>query len=475
MLDFKKYGDAEKPLRFFEEFSKIPHGSGNTDKIAEYLCEFARKRGLYFRRDEANNVIIKKPATRGFENRPAVIFQGHTDMVAEKKPGTEINMATDGLDLYIDGDFLKARNTTLGGDDGVALAYALALLDSDDIPHPDFEAVFTSDEETGLIGATALDTFDISGRLLINIDSDAEGIFTAGCAGGVRCDISMPVSYENNARPHAYRVRVSGFKGGHSGVEIDKGRYNAIKFFGEILNCIFDINIASVSAGMADNAIPRDCEALICANESFPKELESYFNKRKANFSDIEPDIKLEVTETAKPDTALTVDSTEDLISMLILAPTGVIAFSKSLEGLVETSLNLGILRLGEKSADISFSVRSAKGEEKIKVCNSLRELAEKFGASYGERGAYPAWEYREKSHLRDVMVRVYEDMYGKSPEVIIIHAGLECGLFSDKIPDIDCVSIGPDNFDIHTTEERLSLPSFARVWDYLRAVLKNI
>ena len=475
MLDFKKYGDAEKPLRFFEEFSKIPHGSGNTDKIAEYLCEFARKRGLYFRRDEANNVIIKKPATRGFENRPAVIFQGHTDMVAEKKPGTEINMETDGLDLYIDGDFLKARNTTLGGDDGVALAYALALLDSDDIPHPDFEAVFTSDEETGLIGATALDTFDISGRLLINIDSDAEGIFTAGCAGGVRCDISMPVSYENNARPHAYRVRVSGFKGGHSGVEIDKGRYNAIKFFGEILNCIFDINIASVSAGMADNAIPRDCEALICANESFPKELESYFNKRKANFSDIEPDIQLEVTETVKPDTALTVDSTADLISMLILAPTGVIAFSKSLEGLVETSLNLGILRLGEKSADISFSVRSAKGEEKIKVCNSLRELAEKFGASYGERGAYPAWEYREKSHLRDVMVRVYEDMYGKSPEVIIIHAGLECGLFSDKIPDIDCVSIGPDNFDIHTTEERLSLPSFARVWDYLRAVLKNI
>lgn len=475
MLDFTKYGDAAKPLSFFEEFSKIPHGSENTSAIADYLCTFAKKRGLYCRRDEANNVVIKKPATKGYENRPAIIFQGHTDMVAEKKPGAKIDMEKDGLELFIDGDFLKARDTTLGGDDGVAIAYALAVLDSDDIPHPDFEAVFTSDEEIGLLGAAALDTSDIKGRLLINIDSDVEGIFTAGCAGGVRSDISMPVSYEKNTRPHAYKLRVSGFKGGHSGVEIDKGRYNAIKFFGEILNCIFNINIASVGAGMADNAIPRDCEAVICADETFPKKLESCFTEMKAKYSDIEPDIKLEICETEKPDAMLTVDSTEDLISMLILAPTGVIAFSKSLAGLVETSLNLGILRLGEKSAEFSFSVRSAKSEEKQKVCNTLSCLAKKFNASYGERGAYPAWEYREKSHLRDVMVRVYEDMYEKSPEVIIIHAGLECGLFSDKIPDIDCVSIGPDNFDIHTTEERLSLSSFARVWDYLRTVLKNI
>ena len=475
MLDFKKYGDAEAPLRFFEEFSKIPHGSGNTDKIAEYLCDFAKKRGLYHRRDEANNVIIKKPATVGYEKRPAIIFQGHTDMVAEKRPGAEIDMEKDGLELYIDGDFLKARDTTLGGDDGVALAYALAVLDSDNIPHPDFEAIFTSDEETGLIGAAALDTRDIKGRLLINIDSDAEGIFTAGCAGGVRSDISMPVSYENNTRPHAYRVTVSGFKGGHSGVEIDKGRYNAIKFFGEILNCISDINIATAAAGSADNAIPRDCEAVICAGEDFPAKLKGCFEKRKALLSDIEPDIALDIRELTAPSKTLTTASTEDLISILIQVPTGVIAFSKSLEGLVETSLNLGILRLTDKSFDISFSVRSAKGEERTKVCDALRLIAERFGASYGERGAYPAWEYKEESHLRNVCVDVYEKMYGKSPEVIIIHAGLECGLFSDKIPDIDCVSMGPDNFDIHTTEERLSLSSFARVWDYLRAVLKNI
>ncbi len=475
MLDFKKYGDAEAPLKFFEEFSKIPHGSENTGAIADYLCDFAKKRGLYYRRDEANNVVIKKPASKGYENRPAVIFQGHTDMVAEKKPGSAIDLEKDGLELYIDGDFLKARNTTLGGDDGVALAYALAVLDSDAIPHPDFEAVFTSDEEIGLIGAAALDTFDINGRMLINIDSDVEGVFTAGCAGGVRSDISMPVNYENNARPLAYRVRVHGFKGGHSGIEIDKGRYNAIKFFGEILNCIFDINIASVSAGNADNAIPRECEAVICAGAEFPEKLKSHFETRRKIYKDIEPDIQLEITETELPKTALTTDSTEDLISILLRVPSGVIAFSKSLDGLVETSLNLGILRLGDKTLDISFSVRSAKGEEKKKLCENLSEIAKDFGASYGERGAYPAWEFREESHLRNVMVDVYEKMYGKSPEVIIIHAGLECGLFSDKIPGLDCVSIGPDNFDIHTTEERLSLASFARVWDYLRAVLKNI
>ena len=475
MLDFTKYGDAAAPLKFFEEFSKIPHGSENTAGIADYLCAFAKERGLYYRRDEANNVIIKKPATKGYENRPAVIFQGHTDMVAEKKPSAKINMETDGLDLYIDGDFLKAHDTTLGGDDGVAIAYALAVLDSTDIEHPDFEAIFTSDEEIGLIGAAALDPFDINGRMLINIDSDVEGVFTAGCAGGVRCDISMPVAYETPTRTHAFKVTVSGFKGGHSGMEIDKGRYNAIKFFGEILNCISNINIASAIAGSADNAIPRDCEATICASADFPEKLQSHFNAQKEKYSDIEPDIKLDIEEAPIPALALTSNSTDDLIAILLQVPTGVIAFSKSLEGLVETSLNLGILRLNDRSFDISFSVRSAVGEEKRKVCNTLRLIAERFNASYGERGAYPAWEYREASHLRDVMVSVYEETYGKSPEVIIIHAGLECGLFSDKIPDIDCVSIGPDNFDIHTTEERLSLSSFARVWDYLRAVLKNI
>lgn len=476
MLDFSQWKSAEKPLRFFEEFSRIPRGSGNCAAIADYLVNFAKERNLYYTRDEFNNVVIRKPATPGYENRPTVVFQGHTDIVAEKTPESVKDLEKEGLDLYIDGDFLRAKDTTLGGDDGVAIAYALAVLDGSETEHPEFEALFTSDEEIGLIGAGALKKDDLKGRLLINIDSDAEGIFTVGCAGGVRSDISLPVQYESAKSAKAYRVRLHGFKGGHSGVEIDKGRANAIKTFAEILNCIFDINIASVKAGNADNAIPRECEAVICAKkDSFVDELWHCFEARKNILRDIEPDITLEVSEVAAPTEYLDTDSTEDLISILVQLPSGVVAMSKALPGLVETSLNLGILRLGKENADISFSVRSAVGEEKRKLCERLCEIAEKFNASYGERGEYPAWEYREKSHLRDVMVKVYRELYSKEAEVITIHAGLECGIFSNIFPDIDCVSIGPDNFDIHTTEERLSLSSFERVWDFLRAVLKNI
>ncbi len=491
-----KFKDVECLIRHFEAFSSIPHGSGNTRAIADFFVEFAKERGLEYYRDGADNVVIRKPATPGYENRPAIIFQGHLDMVAEKKPGAAINMETDGLTLYIDGDCLRAKDTTLGGDDGVALAYAMAVLDSDDIPHPDFEAVFTSDEEIGLLGAVALSPDAVKGRLLINIDSDEEGVFTVGCAGGVRSDISMPVRYEKCDYPKAYRVRLHGFKGGHSGVEIDKGRANAVKVLAELLNCIPDIRIASFTGGNADNAIPRECEAVICGGEELPAKLTEMLERRKNMFAvmpdvpleelkkmddtgrllcDLEPDVTLDICEVELPELALDRDSTCKLISILIVLPSGVIAMSKALEGLVETSLNLGILRLTDNCAEVSFSVRSAVGEEKKRLCARLRDIAGKFGASYGERGEYPAWEYREQSHLRDVMVRVYENMYGRKPEVVTIHAGLECGIFTEKLPGIDCVSIGPDNRDIHTTEERLSLPSLARVWEYLKAVLREI
>ena len=489
----EQYKGVECVIRHFEAFSKIPHGSSNTRAIADFFVEFARARGLEYYRDGADNVVIRKPATPGYENRPAIIFQGHLDMVAEKKPGADIDMERDGLSLYIDGDYLRAKDTTLGGDDGVALAYAMAVLDDDSIPHPDFEAVFTSDEEIGLLGAVALSPDAVKGRLLINIDSDEEGVFTVGCAGGVRSDISMPVRYGECGCQKAYKVRLHGFKGGHSGVEIDKGRANAVKVLSELLNTIPDIRIASISGGNADNAIPRECEAVICGTEELPKLISENLARRKdmpavmpidepkeaakssMTLREVEPDVQIEVDEVAMPKLALDAKSTDDLICLLVTLPSGVIAMSRELPGLVETSLNLGILRLGKESLDVSFSVRSAKGEEKHRLCARLRKIADEFSATYGERGDYPAWEYREKSHLRDVMVRVYEDMYGRKPEVVTIHAGLECGIFTEKLPDIDCVSIGPNNYDIHTTEERLSLSSLARVWEYLKAVLKEI
>ena len=474
MLNIDDFKSIERVVRFFEEFSAIPHGSGNTSLIADYLVDFAKKRGLEHSRDNADNVVIRKAATKGYEDRPAIIFQGHLDMVAEKKPGAAIDMEKEGLTLYRDGDFLRAKDTTLGGDDGVALAYALALLDSDDIPHPDFEAVFTSDEEIGLLGAVALDPTEIKGRLLINIDSDEEGVFTVGCAGGMRSDVTLPVS-RVNSEFDSYRVKVSGFKGGHSGVEIDKGRVNANKALVEIVSKIGDISIVDIRGGNADNAIPRECECVFYSDVDHTELIGKLGEELKAKYKDIEPDITVYIENVEAAAAGLSIDDSKNLISLLSELPSGIIAMSKDIPGLVETSLNMGILKLDNDKAEISFSVRSAKGAEKQALGDRLERIAKDHGAAYSTRGAYPAWEYKKDSHLRDVMKKVYEDMYARSPEIVIIHAGLECGIFSEKIEGLDCVSIGPNNYDIHTTEERLSLSSLERVWEFLLAVLKEI
>ena len=474
MLNIDDHKNIEKVVRFFEEFSAIPHGSGNTSMIADYLVNFAKNRNLEYSRDSADNVVIRKPATKGFEDRPAVIFQGHLDMVAEKKPESDIDMEKDGLKLYRDGDFLRAENTTLGGDDGVALAYALAVLDSDDIAHPDFEAVFTSDEEIGLLGAVAINPDAIKGRLLINIDSDEEGVFTVGCAGGMRSDVTLPVR-RTNSESNSYRVKVSGFKGGHSGVEIDKGRVNANKALVEIISKIGDISIKSIKGGNADNAIPRESECVFSAAYDHTALINKLGSELKAKYADIEPDISVIAEKVEDPTAGVCFEDSAKLISLLDKLPSGIIAMSSDIEGLVETSLNMGILKLTADKAEISFSVRSAKGEEKKKLGERLEEIAKEHGADYSTRGEYPAWEYKKDSHLRDVMKKVYEDMYEKSPEIVIIHAGLECGIFSEKLEGLDCVSIGPNNYDIHTTEERLSLSSLERVWEFLLNVLREI
>ena len=474
MLNISDHKSIEKVIGFFEEFSAIPHGSGNTSMIADYLVDFAKKRNLEYTRDSADNVVIRKCATKGLEDRPAVIFQGHLDMVAEKKPGANIDMEKEGLKLYRDGDFLRAEDTTLGGDDGVALAYALAVLDSDDIPHPDFEAVFTSDEEIGLLGAVAIDKNAVKGRLLINIDSDEEGVFTVGCAGGMRSDVTLPVR-RNNSSSDSYRVKVSGFKGGHSGVEIDKGRVNANKALVEIISKIGDISIKDIRGGNADNAIPRESECTFSSSTDLSAVILKLGEELKERYKDIEPDISVTVERSVSAVAGVCTEDSARLISLIDKLPSGIIAMSSDVEGLVETSLNMGILRLGGDKAEISFSVRSAKGTEKQKLSARLEEIASEHGADYSTRGEYPAWEYKKNSHLRDVMKKVYEDMYGHSPEIVIIHAGLECGIFSEKLEGVDCVSIGPNNYDIHTTEERLSLSSTERVWEFLLRVLREI
>lgn len=464
--------DAKEVFYYFSEIAKIPHGSGDTAKIADYLVNFATERGLYVRRDGANNVIIKKNATRGFEGRPAVILQGHTDMVLAKVADSEKDLMAEGLDLYVDGDFLKARGTTLGGDDGIAVAYALALLASEDIPHPAIEAIFTSDEEIGLLGAVALDPYDITSRVMINIDSDSEGIFTAGCAGGMRIDVTLGAE-KKKAPEKALKLSVSGLTGGHSGVEINKGRHNAIKILAELLGRVDEpVSIGTTCGGNADNAIPRfaECTVAMGAGEKIKAQIPTIYEK----YSKAEPNMKISVSEAE--DTILFTEKTsEKIISLINDEPSGVIKMSDDISGLVETSLNLGILASDDDSITVSFSVRSAKSEEKSKLATRVTKIAESYGANCNIHGEYPAWEYRRVSHLRDVMCDVYKRMYGKVAEVVVIHAGLECGIFAGKLEGLDCVSLGPDNYDIHTTEERLSISSTVRVWNFLLEVLKNI
>ena len=473
MLDFHDFPSSEKALRFFEEFSKIPRGSGNTKAIADYLVDFAKARGLEYYRDESDNVVIRKAATAGYEDRPGVILQGHTDIVALKNPDCPINMEKEGLDLYRDGDLLRARGTTLGGDDGVAMAYAMAILDSDDIAHPELEAVFTSDEETGLIGATALDASVLRGRLLINIDSDEEGIFTVGCAGGARVDINLPVKVKTHIG-QIYTLSISGFKGGHSGVEIDKNRANAIKAMAEILSKLEDVKLGKASAGSADNAIPSDAQ-VIFTTKSPILEISDVINSVAETLPEGETQKKFNLEMNISSAKVIDVESSANILALISEMPNGVMRMMEDIEGLVETSLNMGILSLDGKALNLTISVRSAKGAEKAKLLDTIKDIAEKHGASVSVRGQYPAWEYRKDSKARDTMVRVYKEMYGKDPQVLAIHAGLECGLLSEKIEGLDCVSIGPDNKDIHTPEERLSLSSFNRVYEYIINVLKNI
>ncbi len=473
MIDFSDFAYSEKALRFFEEFSKIPRGSGNTRAIADYLVNFAKERSLEVIRDESDNVIIKKPATPGYENHPGVILQGHTDIVALKTPDCPIDMEKEGLQLYRDGDLLRAKGTTLGGDDGVALAYAMAILDSDDIAHPDFEAVFTSDEETGLLGATALDAKNISGKMLINVDSDMEGIFTVGCAGGARVDIGMPLKSKTHIGK-IYTLTIGGYKGGHSGVEIDKNRANAIKSAAEILSELANVKIAKIEAGSADNAIPSDATVVFTTKSSI-FEISDVINNVKDSLPAGEDGAKFNIEMNISSAKVLSAEDSANIISLITEMPNGVTRMSEDIEGLVETSLNMGIIKLNGKSLDLTISVRSAKGEEKAKLLEKIKKIATAHGASVSVRGEYPAWEYRKDSTLRDVMCKVYTEMYGKDPVVVTIHAGLECGIFSDKIPGLDCVSIGPDNQDIHTPDERLSLSSFNRVYEYIINVLKNL
>jgi len=464
---------------FFEEICSIPHGSRNEKLISDYLVNFAKERGLKYIQDEVNNVIIFQNGTCGYEDHEPVILQGHMDMVCEKDASCPIDMATEGLDVTHDGHSIFAKGTTLGGDDGIAVAYALALLDDTSIPHPPLEVVITTDEEVGMLGAAAIDLSMLNGRTLINIDSEDEGIFTVSCAGGARATINLPEERRSVYGP-CIRLTVDGLKGGHSGVEINQNRANANKVMGEFMSriqALMPLCLTSFSGGSKDNAIPRSCQATLVAMGIGLERINGIAEALQAEIRETydEPDATVQAFDVdALGGNALTTECTAKVIALLCSAPNGVQKMSADIEGLVQTSLNLGIAKLGN-GMSLTFSVRSSVNSEKEELLQKLRDLAAFHGAGYSQMGEYPAWEYRADSHLRDVMVRTYTDMFGKEPQVVAIHAGLECGLLSEKLPGLDCVSVGPQMHDIHTSREKLEIASTERTWKFLLEVLKAL
>lgn len=470
--------EPKQVFRFFEEICVIPHGSGNVDRLSDYLVSFAEERGLFCRQDEMKNVIISKDATPGYEKQEGIILQGHMDMVAVKKPDCGIDMKTEGLKPAVDGDYIYAENTSLGGDDGIAIAYALAILDDDSIPHPHLDVVITVDEEVGMDGAKALDLSDVKGTRLLNLDSEDEGYFLAGCAGGASVKHFLPVAWEKRTGT-LYICKICGLSGGHSGGEIHKERGNANSLTGRLLEAISavtDIGICGLEGGLADNAIPRETTLRFVVSEKEEeltetvKHLESVL---KSELSTKDPDVKIVLTkeETAEV-SCLDRASCDRVKNLLLLMPNGVQAMSADMHGLVQTSLNNGIMKLEEENLTVVTSVRSSVASEKDALITKISTLTGLLGGHVEVTGDYPGWTYRKESPFRDLCTRVYEEMYGKKPKIQAIHAGVECGILLEKRPDLDCISLGPDMKDIHTTEEKLSISSAKRVFEYVCRVL---
>lgn len=464
----------ERALYYFEELCAIPHGSRETKRISDYCVHFAQAHGLNYVRDEHNNVIIYKPASTGYETHPTVILQGHLDMVCEKDADCDIDFSTDGLRLRHDGSYIFAEGTTLGGDDGIAVAYALALLEADELKHPPLEAVFTVDEEIGMLGADAMDMSVLQGRVLLNCDSEDEGILTVSCAGGATSRLERPLCRQT-AQGEIYRLAVRNLKGGHSGVEIHKGRANANKVLAAVM-AVLPLRLISIDGGSKDNAIPRACEALVVSDApDFEAAFASAAQAVKETLPAGEREAEFVCQRAHSALAPLTQQVSADVLALLNALPNGVQKMSSDIEGLVQTSLNLGILKTEETCVSMTFSVRSSVNAEKAALIEELKSLGKKFGASYSESGEYPAWEYRKDSRLREIMVETFRELYGREPQVEAIHAGLECGIFSDRLHGLDAVSFGPQMHDIHTSRERLDIASTERTWNYLVAVLERL
>lgn len=472
-------------FKYFEKLSQIPRGSGNEKEVSDYLVSFAKEHKLEYVQDSALNVVIRKKATPGFENSPAVVLQGHMDMVCEKNKDIEHDFTRDPLKLRIIDDMIYATNTTLGADNGIAVAMGLAILASNEYQHPDLELLVTTAEETGMDGAMALDPNNVKGRTLINIDSEEEGTILVSCAGGLTARTKIPAVWEAvDANLVPYIVKIRGLKGGHSGMEIDKERANSNKLMGRILMSILgseiDFRLGSLNGGSKHNAIPRETDAVILVRaedkalvEKKISECEQIF---KTELRTPDPDIRVQFeVSSAQPQEMLSKESTINVINYLYLLINGVTSMSMDIKGLVESSLNLGVVSTNKDSIEFISSIRSSVRSLKNELTNRLVITAKLCGGNVVTESEYPEWEYNPESKIRTIFEDVYEKMYGNKPQVAAIHAGLECGLFAEKFGQMDAISFGPNLYDVHTPNEHMSISSVSRTWEYLLEVLKNI
>ena len=499
-MDINKLSPSEV-FSYFQEICAIPHGSGNTGMIADYCLEFAKAHGLKARKDTSDNVVIFKAGTSGYEDCEPVILQGHLDMVCEKEQDCDIDMSVQSIRACTDGKMVWADGTTLGADDGIAVAFILAVLASDTIAHPPIQAVLTSDEEIGMLGARDLDTSDLIAKRLINIDSESEGILYVSCAGGVRAECDIPVVYEDavgwvsggeqddNASDAAgngqvcFEVKISGLAGGHSGVEIHKQHTNAIRLLASLLSHASgaaDFRLVSLSGGGKENAIPKEAKAVVsvrsCDATTFEQSIKESAAVWMQEISATEPYAKIELEKTdIAADKVLDSKSTANVIYALWLSPDGVYKMSQEINGMVQTSLNLGTAYLDADKLVYKYLIRSNTAAGKKLLLERVNAFVKHLSGNVVTMSDYPAWEYKSDSQLRKICVESFTNVYGHEPEVTSIHAGLECGILAGKMPGVDMISFGPTLESVHTPDECMDVASVQRTWEYLLEILKSL
>lgn len=466
---------TERILHHFKEMDKIPRCSGNEKEVSNFLKNFAENLGLEVIQDSNLNIIIKKPGTKGYENSPVVILQGHMDMVCEKASDSNHDFSKDPVELIKDGNFIKGNNTTIGADNGLAVAISMAILENEDIVHPPLEILITVEEETTMKGALNLDSNILSGEMLINLDSDEEGVLTVGSAGGVSIVFSKKIIREENTWD-SFKIKFEGLKGGHSGVEIDKNFGNMIKVIGEFLSILKEksqFRIGKFNSGTVHNAIPRSGEIEISIEDSPVENLETTIKETRDRFKDLDGDleIKYESTDLEK---VWSKDLTFDFINLITSLPTGVNSYVQN-ENIVESSSNLAIAKEKEDEIYIEVSIRSSNDSKKENIIEKFTDICKENNFSYKLDSGYPTWEYKKESKLREIAKNVYKELFNKEMEVLIIHAGLECGAISSKYPNMDIISIGSNIYDIHTPKERLDVNSLERTYEFVLNILKEI